>query len=146
MKASRSLRSLAVVIALLSAAGVTAYAAQKQPGGGRATGQPPSIEGTYDCVGDAPGGGQYQGAVRITRSGDVYTLTWSIGGNEHSGIAFLDGDRLCNSWAVRAPSGEGFVTHGVVVYKVAGNRLEGRFLEYPGEGGVLKETLTRRGR
>lgn len=144
MKSSRSIQALAIVVALLSAVGMTAFAAQKGAPGG--TQRPSAVEGTYDCVGDAPGGGQYEGSVRITRSGDVYNLTWSIAGSQHSGIAFLDGDRLCSSWAVRDQSGEFFVTHGVVVYKVAGSRLEGKFIEYPGEGGVLTETLTRRGR
>jgi hypothetical protein len=30
-----------------------------------------------------------------------------------------------------------------VVYRVVGDHIEGRYLEYPGDGDVLTETLTR---
>lgn len=104
------------------------------------------VEGNFDCVGENPGGGQYTGTVRIERDGELYRLTWTIAGHEHSGIGFMDGDRLCSSWAVRAEGAPdvAFVTHGLVVYKVAGDRLEGRYVEYPGDG-IRTETLTRTG-
>lgn len=102
------------------------------------------VTGLYDCVGDNVGGGQYQGTVLISKSGDAYKLEWTIAGQTHQGIALLTGDVLSSSWISKqvAPGGGVVVTGGVVVYKVEKNgRLSGKWVGHGG-GKILTEVLT----
>lgn len=95
-----------------------------------------NITGSYSCVGQNPDGGEYKGNVEIAMKGDTYLLTWEIGGQTHTGVGLLNGDLLSSSWK----SGN---THGVVVYRVEGNRLVGQWSTYPGNGKIQTETLTK---
>jgi len=100
----------------------------------------PSITGTYDCVGDNSGGGEYKGKVTISKKGDTYILEWTIGKETHEGIGLLRGNTLSVSWATVV---DGKAVSGIVVYKVQKNKLVGEWTPYPGNGKVLKETLTK---
>jgi len=100
----------------------------------------PSITGTYDCVGDNSDGKEYKGKVTISKKGDTYILEWTIGKETHFGIGLLRGNTLSSSWATVA---NGKVIKGIVIYKVQKNKLVGEWAQYPGDGKVLKETLTR---
>lgn len=84
--------------------------------------------GTYDiATGRNPDGSSYQGAVQIARTGSVVHLRWDLGGthNTHQGVGLVDGNRLAAAWTA-APNG------GVVIYKVNGGTLTGRWASYGG--------------
>jgi hypothetical protein len=100
------------------------------------------LEGTYDCTGDNPDGKSYNGTVTIAKDGDTYKITWDIAGSTHVGVAVVENDRLCSSWAVAAKDGKVYM--GVVVYKIEKGKLAGRWAMLPGDGKVYKETLTRK--
>ncbi len=70
-------------------------------------------------------GSSYQGAVQIARTGSVVHLRWDLDGarNTHQGVGLLDGNRLAAAWTA-SPSG------GVVIYKVNGGTLTGRWASY----------------
>ncbi|MCC9605031.1 hypothetical protein LOC68_25005 [Blastopirellula sp. JC732] len=101
------------------------------------------ITGMYDCVGDNAGGGQYQGTVFISKSGDAYKLEWNIAGRKHQGIAILTDGVLASSWIIKQVGPGGIVVQGgVVVYKVEQNgRLSGKWVGHGG-GKILTEVLT----
>lgn len=87
-----------------------------------ATPDPDGIAGTYRIASAAnPSGGGYTGSVSIGRSGDVYHLDWSIAGSPgYMGVGLHVGGVLGVGWSGgRAP--------GVVVYKVHGGRLDGKW-------------------
>ena len=100
----------------------------------------PAITGTYDCEGDNGDGTTYKGKVTISKKGDTYTLEWTIGDSTHVGIGLLRGNTLSSSWATTI---DGKLVKGVVVYKVEKKKLVGEWAQYPGDGKVLKETLTK---
>jgi hypothetical protein len=64
-------------------------------------------------------------------------MSWTIGGQTHTGIAIVDGSTLSSSWAIRGSS-----THGIVVYRIEGSRLVGRWAQ-TGSTRLGRETLTR---
>lgn len=102
------------------------------------------LSGVYNCIGTYPNRQPYQGTVTITRgTGDpgVYNLEWLVGESKYVGVGLLENDVLSCSWAIGREEG---VLLGVIVYKVEGPRLRGRWTQYPGNGRVFQETLTRR--
>lgn len=99
----------------------------------------PSLAGKYRCVGTNPGGTKYEGTVTITKKGETYLLTWSIGGGTHQGVGVVRKGLLCSSWATNAG---GRVITGIVVYEIKGTSLAGTWTMLPGTGEVLTETLT----
>ena len=103
-----------------------------------------TIVGTYECLGKNSDGSNYRGTVTIKAtegSKESFILKWNVGGSEYIGIGLLDGQKLSSSWAISTTQG---VAVGIIVYDVDGNTLKGRWTSYPGKGGVLTETLTRR--
>ena len=102
---------------------------------------PAVLEGTYDCVGQNPGGAPYRGTVDIKKFGETYRLTWMIGNEVHEGVAFIDNGRLCSSWNVLV---NGIVAGGVVIYKIEDTQLVGKWALMPGPPQVYTETLTKR--
>jgi hypothetical protein len=100
----------------------------------------PDVTGTYHCQGDNGDGTGYKGTVIISKTGDTYLLEWSIAKQTHVGIGMLSGKTLSSSWATMT---DGKLIKGVVVYKVEKNKLVGEWAQYPGNGKVLTETLTK---
>lgn len=99
------------------------------------------ITGTYSCVGENAQGNQYKGTVRITKEGGAYKLAWTIGGKTHFGLALREGDTLSSCWLVG--NSAGVSSGGIVVYKIKGTKLVGRWSEIGTQGLVLTETLTK---
>jgi hypothetical protein len=82
-----------------------------------------NLAGTYDITSSAnPGGaGSYKGTVRISeRATDLFDMEWTIPGSPYRGVALRHGSVLGVAWG---PGND----YGVVVYKVRGGRLEGRW-------------------
>ncbi len=48
--------------------------------------------------GVTPEGGSYSGEVRMDKKGDVYELTWKIGGERQRGVGIRVGDSLVVGW------------------------------------------------
>jgi hypothetical protein len=93
-----------------------------QPGNkaGATTG---NLAGTYSiaAASNPGGGGGYKGSVTITPEGDVYKLAWAIPESPpYSGVALLEGSTLAVGWGMGAQ-------YGVVVYRVSGGKLTGRW-------------------
>ncbi|MGE3674704.1 MAG: hypothetical protein AB7K71_33845 [Polyangiaceae bacterium] len=97
-----------------------------QPASAGAVKAQPLSTGTYDITdGRNSDGSSYQGAVQIARTGSVVHLRWDLGGtpNTHQGVGLIDGNRLAAAWTA-SPNG------GVVIYKVNGGTLNGRWASY----------------
>jgi hypothetical protein len=89
-------------------------------GPGKATAD---LAGTYSITSAANpgGGGGYQGSVSITPAGDIYKIAWTIPNSpSYSGVAILEGSTLGVGWGMGAQ-------YGVVVYKINGGKLTGRW-------------------
>ena len=81
------------------------------------------LDGTYTIKSSTnPGGAHgYTGTVAIAKSGDVYTLDWTIPNSApYKGVALLNGSNLAVGWGM----GGNF---GVVVYEIAGKKLSGKW-------------------
>lgn len=97
------------------------------------------IAGDYRCVGNNPDGGEYVGAVKITKQGASYHIRWTIGGGEaYEGAGILDGDTFSVGWSAGGAA-------GVVSYKLQKDKktLVGKWAVLGGDGKVFKETLTK---
>lgn len=101
-----------------------------------ATPDPDGIAGSYRIAAAAnPGGSAYTGSVAITRSGGVYRLGWTIAGSAgYAGVGLHVGGVLGVGWSTGGAP-------GVVVYKVDGGKLDGRWASGSG-GGVGVEVLS----
>lgn len=96
--------------------------------GGAAAG---NVAGSYTIKSSANpgGGGGYKGSVNITQTGDVYKIGWTIPNSPaYSGVALLDGSTLGVGWGMGAQ-------YGVVVYRVNGGKLSGKWAT-AGSGGT----------
>jgi hypothetical protein len=107
------------------AGGVGCNRGEQQAGPeGKAGGAAPGdLAGTYTITSAANpgGGGGYKGSVTITPEGDVYKLAWTIPNSPpYSGVAILDGTTLGVGWGMGS-------RYGVVVYRVSGGKLTGRW-------------------
>ena len=97
------------------------------------------IEGIYDCKGKNPdGAGQYAGTVSIAKNGATYNVNWTIGSQVYIGVGLLDGDFLSVGYSDTSKS-----WFGIVVYKVKGDTLEGKWSMHGGDK-TGTETLKRR--
>ncbi len=97
------------------------------------------IEGVYNCQGANPSGqGNYKGAVSIIKNGDVYQITWNIGAQTYMGVGILEENTFSVGYASSDKS-----WFGIVVYKVSGNTLTGKWTMNGGKK-LGTETLTRR--
>jgi hypothetical protein len=68
--------------------------------------------GTYDVEGSGPGGSTtYRGTVEVTRTGETYRITWTIGEEIYTGTAIGNDDVLSIAYA-SADSAQ----HGLAVY------------------------------
>ena len=97
------------------------------------------IEGIYNCNGTNPDGtGGYEGTVSIIQNNDIYKVTWTLGSSVYLGTGFLINDTLSIGYSDSSKS-----WFGVIVYKVKGNKLEGKWITLGNEK-AGSETLTRR--
>jgi len=96
------------------------------------------ISGKYEGKGTGPNGAAYEVKVEVSKSGDTYAIKWEVGGgNEtYEGIGILEGDVFSVSYTA---GGNG---HGVVAYKVTKGKLDGKWS--PGDGKIYTETLTKK--
>ena len=113
---------LAVVRHFLAAAAVigASLISTAQP----AIAQP--LVGNYQCTGKNSNGAIYTGEINISKRGEGYFLSWTIGDSTHHGVAIKRGNVLASSWS---PSPN---QHGLVVYKIkSGGLLKGLWAQYP---------------
>lgn len=102
------------------------------------------LSGYYTCKGEENGGKRYSGVCVLTKKGDVYVVTWVVGGGANfTGIGIRQGNNLAASWALPAEKG---IVKGVNLYRIEagkdGPRLVGRWASIPGPGIQQQETLT----
>lgn len=99
------------------------------------TPDPDGIAGAYRiAAAHNPNGTTYSGDVAISRQGDVYRLSWTIGGSPgYVGVGLHVGDVLGVGWSAGAAP-------GVVVYRVKGGTLHGTWAA-GARGGVGEEDL-----
>lgn len=95
-----------------------------------------ALEGEHAVTGTNPTGTAYRGRVVVERKGDVLHLAWTVGTEEHVGVAIpLGDDRLAIAFGRGA--------FGVAVYDLSGgDAVEGRWCARKGER-VGAERLTR---
>jgi hypothetical protein len=122
-------KALVVVVVVLALAGCSV---SPSPAGDEA-----DLTGTYTCDGDNGSGPRYKGTVDITKEGDAYNLTWTIGRETHRGVALREGNTLSSCWVTEGVG-------GVVVYRIQkGPKLVGRWTQFGAGGKVLDEVLTK---
>ena len=89
------------------------------------------LSGTYRCKGPT-----YEGTVTISRQGDAYRVSWSIGRERYSGVGLVQGDVLAVAYY-----GE---MRGIVAYRIEDSgQLVGRWTTVANPGAVSTETLTK---
>ena len=67
-----------------------------------------------------PGGGSYDGSVRISRLGDAYRIVWTMtAGQSYEGVGLQIGNMLAVGWGI------GGGKNGVVAYRINGGTLKG---------------------
>lgn len=91
----------------------------------------------YEIVSSSnPGGGNaYQGQVAVRKQGDVFDLHWTIQSTPpYRGVGIQEGNVLAVGWG----TGSG---HGVVVYRIQGGTLRGRWASPATQGRVGTEDL-----
>jgi hypothetical protein len=99
----------------------------------------PDITGDYRCVGDAGGGKQYRGTVKVSKLAECYQLKWEINGTRYTGIGLREGDTLAVS--IRQDGNDKYT--GVLVYRVGKDgTLNGRWSAFGFDGLTYTETLT----
>ncbi len=97
------------------------------------------VEGVYDCKGKNPGGqGEYAGSVSIAKNGETYNVNWNIGAQVYIGVGLLQGNQLSVGYSDTSKS-----WFGIVVYKVKGDTLTGKWSMHGGAK-TGEETLIRR--
>ena len=99
------------------------------------------ISGYYVCKGLEGSGKPYAGIAVIAKKGEIYIVTWVIGGaSTFTGIGLRQGNNLAVSWAIASDKG---LVRGVNSYRIEiGPRLTGRGATLPGNGVLQSETLT----
>jgi hypothetical protein len=91
--------------------------------GGERSAQVGDLSGKYtiQSATNPGGGGGYKGTVNITKTGDVYKLAWAIPNSPpYSGVALTEGSTLAVGWGMGA-------RYGVVVYRINGGKLSGKW-------------------
>ncbi|MCC6215763.1 MAG: hypothetical protein IT376_12935 [Polyangiaceae bacterium] len=97
-----------------------------------------SLAGEWKILrGANPGGSQpYSGSVRVGARGSAWSLAWTIpGSTPYSGVGIELGGILAVGWS------QSGARHGVVVYRVDGGRLSGKWTSDQQSGSVGTEDL-----
>jgi hypothetical protein len=104
------MRRLCLFLFLLSVAFAAPAAAQ-------------DVSGLYDVQGRYPGGKDYGGAVQIAPFGSAHAILWKLAtGEGYEGLAIRQGDVLGAGYTT------GKLPFGLVVYRVAGGVLDGKWV------------------
>lgn len=98
-------------------------------------GRKDKIEGEYKISGKDIGG-EYNGRMNISRSGDTYQLSWTVDDKTYRGVGLRSGDWLVVGWG---PNTENF---GVLDYKINGSKATGRWA-LPGRSQLGVDKITR---
>ncbi len=66
---------------------------------------PPSIvpDARYDVLGKNANGGTYRGTLAMTRSGERYDLSWTVGSSQYRGTGSLESNLLVVNWGDATP-------------------------------------------
>lgn len=99
-----------------------------------------NIAGNYTISeGKNPNGSTYKGSVSITPAAapNLFNLSWKVGASSFAGLGIQDGDLLAVGWSTTPKV-------GVVVYKVNGGRMEGKWAS-PGAKQLGTEVLEGKG-
>jgi hypothetical protein len=96
---------------------------------------PREIAGTYNAHGTGVDGKEYTSTVTITKNADTYLIHWKFDGGGFDGVGLRDGDSLAVGWNNHNMA-------GVVLYKLHGDTLEGRWADGSSNGKSYTETLT----
>ena len=98
---------------------------------------PPELPGLYDCQGTGADGRPYRGAVVIQPDGSRFLLQWYVATELTAvGVGIREGNMLAVSF-YSADAG------GVVLYRIDGDKLVGRWSAPLTNGQVFEEILTR---
>lgn len=93
----------------------------------------PVKEGIYLCNGKQSNGERYAGFVLVVKREHGYILNWQNGLAQSRGYGVVDGDKLAVGW-------ESGGMRGLTIFRILGDRLEGRWSALPKGQGV--ESLT----
>lgn len=93
------------------------------------------LTGVYEVAGEAADGKPYTSFAEITRIGNTYEVLWVVSEREaYLGFGLVQGDSLAVS-VLNMPT--------VVLYKIEGQRLVGKWTVPNKEGRVFSEVLTK---
>jgi hypothetical protein len=97
--------------------------------------EPGDVSGVYRCTGSVGDDKPYSGIVVIEKWGESYHLQWYFpAGLAAVGVGVLNGDALAVSYVAPAV--------GVILYRLDGQQLTGRWTQPEANGAVFSETLT----
>lgn len=100
------------------------------------------LVGEYICKGKNPDGGEYRGAVTITKKGDSLSVKWKYEGTEYEGIALVAERTLSVCWVQKRDRAVA-VGIGTYTMRMDGKTMDGRWTTFGGDGTVRVESLTR---
>jgi hypothetical protein len=124
---------MARTVALLIVVMLTAFGAIRSIA---APDEPPDLTGIYECKGTNPDGTDYKGVVAIDRVRETFRIRWGLPDGMVTGVGIFSNGVLSVSYYGGAPA--------VVVYRVEGNQLVGRWaMAGAEEGMIFAETLTK---
>lgn len=95
----------------------------------------PDLVGTYRCDGVNPDGTKYRGVVEIAKIRDTFRIRWTLDDAAIMGVGILSDGVFAVSYFGGAPA--------VVLYRVDGTSLVGKWTMGGIEGAVYAETLTK---
>ncbi len=61
--------------------------------------------GAYDVQGTSPGGSDYTGTVKVTKTGQTYKIVWEIGDTRYTGTAIGDNQFLAITYKSEGETG-----------------------------------------
>lgn len=97
--------------------------------------EPADIAGVYHCTGSGADGEMYRGVVTIDKRGETFYVQWAFAAELSAvGIGILDGDALAVTYFGATP--------GLILYRLDGDRLVGKWTQPGSEGMLYSETLT----
>lgn len=97
---------------------------------------PEGLAGKYKInSGKSSKGTSYSGEVAINKTGETYSVNWTLPNESYSGVGILQGDLLVVAWG----SGKGY---GVVAYEISDGKLEGKWAA-AGSESLGTETLAK---
>ena len=125
MRAISLCLTLAALLAAVSLSQPSNAAAPRSPATGALQAAMPELTGAYRITAATdPSGGVYTGTAQIARVGGAYRMTWNVGGDaapEYEGVGVQVDDTLGVGWGERGGR------YAVVVYRINGGRLSGRW-------------------